>query len=96
MADLPDYQHIEEAYRGVTEVIGKLPESIEARRATDHLKLAEGYTYQARERAKADRTEPVQPELPDASISTRGPAMLGWPFSTRMSSWRWTDTGTAP
>jgi hypothetical protein len=54
MAELPDYQRIEEAYQGVTEIIQRLPESTESRRATDHLKLAEDYTYQARERAKKE------------------------------------------
>lgn len=54
MSELPDYQHIEDAYKGVTEVIGKLPESTEARRATDHLKIAANYTYEARERAKVE------------------------------------------
>jgi hypothetical protein len=88
VSEIPQYQQIEDAYRGVTEVIGKLPECTETRRATDHLKLSEKYTMEARERVKPDLTEPAQAELPEASVSLRGPAMLGWPFSTRMTSWR--------
>lgn len=86
MSEKPiSYQEIEDAYRGVSEVIDKLPASTDTRRATDHLKLAEDYTYRARERVKPDRTEAVQTTLPGASVELRGPAMLGWPFCTRTS-----------
>jgi hypothetical protein len=81
MTDVPQYQQIEDAYKGVADVIDKLPESSVARRATDHLKLAEDYTYQARERVKPDRTEAVQAELPaDSSSLLHGPALPGWPW----------------
>ena len=96
MTDVPQYQQIEDAYKGVAEVIDKLPESTETRRATEHLKLSESYTIQARERVKPDRTEAVQSGLPvDSSASLRGPAMPGWPWGLGWrTSWRWMDAAT--
>ncbi len=50
---LPDSETIERAFQAPVEVIEKLPESTESRRALDLVKLAERYTKEARERAKA-------------------------------------------
>ena len=52
MAELPDYQRIEDAYKATAEVVGHIPESTETKRALHHLEIAEKYTYEARERAK--------------------------------------------
>lgn len=90
--DLPTHEVIENAYKQAKEVTAKLPESTESKRAQEHLKLAEAYVHEARDRTKTDR---VVPSEADASVSMRGPSMLGWPFGTRMTSWRWED-GTAP
>lgn len=57
MDGLPDYQRIEEAYRAVEEIVKKMPENNWTDRALENLKVSEGAAYQARERAKADRTE---------------------------------------
>lgn len=90
--DIPSHESIENAYRQAKEVTAKLPESTESRRAQEHLGLAEKYVHEARDRAKADRV--TDAEI-GASVEMRGPAMLGWPFSSRMTAWRWTD-GSAP
>ena len=69
MDKLPDYQVIEDAYKGVAEVIGKLPQNDWSGRALDHLQISEKAAYQARERAKADRTEEVSGPAADASVA---------------------------
>ena len=55
------YQEIEEAFTTPKDVITRLPESTETRRAVDHLKLAERYTMEARERVRPERTEAAAP-----------------------------------
>lgn len=47
----PDYDTIHRVYRDAAQVIERLPESTETRRAAEHLKLARDYTFRARERA---------------------------------------------
>jgi hypothetical protein len=56
MADekLPEHQTIEDAFKKTNEVVGTLPNNLEHRRAEEHLKIAEGYAHDSRER-KADR-----------------------------------------
>ena len=56
MGKLPQYQDIEDAYKAPKKVVNWLPESTETRRALEHLKIAEDYTMQARERARKDET----------------------------------------
>jgi hypothetical protein len=53
-AKLPDHQTIEDAFKKTNEVVGTLPNNLEHRRAEEHLKIAEGYAHDSRER-KADR-----------------------------------------
>lgn len=77
MTNLPDYQTIEEAYKAVSDVIGRLPKNDWTGRSLDNLEISKQAAYQARERAKADRTEDAPA---DASVSLRGPAPLIWPW----------------
>ena len=51
------YQEIEEAFTAPQNVISRLPESTESRQAVDHLKMAERYTLEARERVRPEPAE---------------------------------------
>lgn len=61
MADVPQHQEIEDAFRWANEITGRLPESIETNRAKANLKIAEDYVHQARERVKS---EPAPEDIP--------------------------------
>lgn len=89
---LPDHQTIEDAFAPAKDVLKRLPETTESKRAADHLKMAQDYAHETRDRTKTNRV--TDPEI-DASVEMRGPAMLGWPFNSRTSIWCWTD-GSAP
>lgn len=79
MDKLPQYQEIEDAYKAPADVIGRLPEgTTEARRASEHLDMARRYTYEARERAKADRTEAVPADSLTAMVDD-GPEFIVLP-----------------
>ena len=55
MTDQPlDYEEIEQAFVRVRDTTRRLPVNTERRRAEEHLKLAEQYAYESRERP-ADR-----------------------------------------
>ena len=75
--DVPQYQEIEDAYKGVEHVIDALPKSNLTERAKANLDIARDLTYRAREGIKADRTENVK----GPAFEARGPAMSGWPFT---------------
>lgn len=50
---IPDHETIEKAYKVVSDVIGTIPEeSTLTKRAKEHLKISQDYTYQARERSR--------------------------------------------
>lgn len=52
---LPEYQEIEDAFRGKpVDILARLPNNTESRRAADHIDLAYKYALEAREK-KADR-----------------------------------------
>src|SRR5881392_692263 len=76
MDKLPQHEEIENAFKPAAEILDRLPKTTESDRARFH--VGEGYRYakEARERAKADRTEDV-PAV-DASIAMRGPVTTGW------------------
>ena len=52
MSDVPDHQTIEDAFRWPSEVVGRLPDSIETREARRLLEVSEGLAHQARERVR--------------------------------------------
>ena len=49
---VPNHQQIEEAYKATSEVIARIPENTETKRALHHLEIAEQLTYEARERTQ--------------------------------------------
>ncbi len=75
---LPQYEEIEKAFDGARDVVNRIPAGTEQRRALDHLKMAEGYTSEARERAKViDREATTEAAAPQW---IRGPALAGRPW----------------
>ena len=52
MSTLPDHETIERAYATPIDLVHKLPETTEARRAAHHLELAKRYTQETIERAR--------------------------------------------
>lgn len=80
MDKLPDFQEIEDAYQGVSDVLGRLPEDSWSNRARDHNELSKEAAYQNRDRVKPDRTETAPPvEVPAGlGFASRGPVTIGW------------------
>lgn len=79
--DVPNYEHIEDAYKGVEHIIDALPKSNLTERAKANLDIARDLTYRAREGARPERTEAV----PGLGLEVRGPSMAGWPFRLQLS-----------
>lgn len=57
--NVPDYQELESAFGRPKELLGRLPECTESRRAREHLDLAKKYAYESREKVRPDRTGAV-------------------------------------
>lgn len=70
MDKLPDYQELEDAYQGVSDVIKKLPDNDWTGRAIDNLKISERAAHQSRERAGIDERS-AEPVTADASVALR-------------------------
>ena len=95
MSKLPDHEGIEQAFKPARDLADLMQDATMKRRAEENLKVAEDYVHQDRERSKViDRDEPAEQRT--VTMEARGPAMLGWPFSSRMTAWTREADGLAP